>query len=100
VILCGSLALSISTLAAADESLDAALGSAVGGGLGAFLGNELAGREGAILGGAAGAATGAALATRDQQDDRRRVYRQPSASRYAPRRGGCPPGLAKQGRCW
>jgi hypothetical protein len=99
LILWSSLALSISTLATADESLDAALGSAVGGGLGAFLGNELAGREGAILGGAAGAATGAALATRDQQDERRRIYRQPSARRYAPGRGGCPPGLAKQGRC-
>lgn len=88
---------------AAEDSLQAALGGAVGGGLGALIGNELGGRGGAIVGGALGAATVTAVATpgprrwADPPVHGRPVYRY-DGDEYG--RVSCPPGLARQGRCW
>ena len=75
-----------------DDTLDAAIGGALGGGAGAAIGNEVGGRNGAILGGALGGAGGAAVAT--DCDDGHRDDRH-----FDDRRGFCPPGQAKKGRC-
>ena len=94
----------LSTIVVADnQSLDAAIGGAVGGGLGAYIGNEVGGRDGAIIGGALGGATGAAITTDEHHhrpaESMHYVY--PSKPHYhePPRRGFCPPGQAKKGRC-
>lgn len=86
--------LSASTYAQAGNST---LDAAIGGGLGAAVGNEVGGREGAIVGGA----LGAAIATSDGGSKKR--VRTETEVRHEYRDGGksrgCPPGLAKQGRC-
>jgi hypothetical protein len=79
---------------------DAALGGGVGGAVGGAIGAEVGDRKGAIVGAAVGAAIGAAVATDDKSPNHK------PAPVVVPvvieRRGhphGCPPGLAKQGRC-
>lgn len=99
----------VSNAAFAGDNLDAAIGGGLGGAAGAVVGNQVAGRDGAILGGALGGAGGAAITTshdRDHRDHYRHHdrYRHHDHDRYYrhhdDRRGhGCPPGLAKQGRC-
>ncbi|NBC11764.1 MAG: hypothetical protein GVY09_00140 [Gammaproteobacteria bacterium] len=101
--LCGCLGAGGCGLAAAD-SFEAAVGGALGGGLGAYVGNELGGDGGAVIGGALGAVAGAAVATQNDADHRDRAaprYPQafPGKSKGRSARG-CPPGLAKQWRCW
>ena len=99
--LCGSSA------AFAGDNLDAAIGGGLGGAAGAAVGNQVGGREGAIIGGALGGAGGAAITTSHEDDhhrydDRRDHYRHDDRDyRHHDYRGGhgCPPGLAKQGRC-
>lgn len=98
--ICGWLALA-APVRAGDQSVDAAIGGAVGGGLGAYIGNEVGGREGAVVGGALGAAAGAAVATDgDGRYRRAPAYAYPRTYYGAPPGRFCPPGLAKQGRCW
>lgn len=98
--ICGWLAVTTPGLAG-DQSVDAAIGGAVGGGLGAYIGNEVGGRDGAVVGGALGAAAGAAVATdADQRYDRPPPSTYPRSYYGAPPGRFCPPGLAKQGRCW
>ena len=89
--------MSAGSLVAANDSIDAAVGSALGAGVGAYVGNEVGGRQGAMLGGALGAAAGAARDTDYRDDDR--YWRDDDRERGRGGRG-CPPGLAKQGRCW
>lgn len=97
-----------SNAAFAGDTLDAALGGGLGGAAGAAVGNEVAGRDGAIIGGALGGAGGAAITTsgddhhhdRYRHDDDHYRHYDRDDRRHDYRGGhGCPPGLAKQGRC-
>ena len=86
--------------ALADDTLENANGGGLGGAAGAAIGNEIGGQTGAIVGGGLGGAGGAVVADQlgddddyDRHDDHYRDHD------HGHRGHGCPPGLAKQGRC-
>ena len=95
------MALALTGVAQAGDTLDAAIGGGLGGAAGAAIGNEVGGRQGAIIGGAVGAAAGTAITTDDERDsDHHRYVEYPSHAGPRPSGGHfCPPGQAKKGAC-
>jgi uncharacterized membrane protein len=87
-----------------DDHVRTAVGAGLGAAVGAVIGSELGGRNEAILGGAIGGALGTAIATSDRRQHHNHYSAAPQHNHYweaerRHKRGFCPPGLAKQGRC-